>query len=109
MKKGQIVHMVSVQCKPEYEAKFNSWMDEVHIPMLLKFKGLKSAVRYKILYPSDEYPRYITQYEFESKEAFEAYEVSFELAAARGEMAQSWKQGELEMKWRVQYQLISIQ
>ena len=107
MKTEQIMHMVSVQCKPENEAKFNHWMDEVHIPLLLKFQGLISATRYKSLYPSNEYARYMTQYIFESKEAFKAYEASPELAAAIEEMAQSWKQGELEQKWRVQYQLMS--
>jgi hypothetical protein len=107
MKKGQVIHLVGNRCRPDVEDKLNRWMDEIHIPMLMKFRGLKSATRFKRLYPGDEYPLYITQFVFESKEAFEAYEKSPELAVAMEETKQFWKPGERERTWRVQYQVIS--
>jgi antibiotic biosynthesis monooxygenase (ABM) superfamily enzyme len=108
MAKEPIVNIVAIQVKPEHEARFNRWMEEVHIPMLLKYKGLVRASRYKSLNPEDILPQYITQYEFVSKQAFDAYESSPELTAAKEEMKQSWKQGEIELKTRVPYQLVRV-
>lgn len=107
MEKGQVIHIVGNRCRTDVEDKFNRWMEEIHIPMLMKFKGLKSATRFKRLYPGDEYPVFISQFLFESKDAFEAYEASPELAAALEETEQFWKPGERERIWRVQYEVIS--
>jgi hypothetical protein len=103
-----IVNIVAIQVKSEHEAKFNRWMEEVHIPMLLKYKGLIRASRYKSLNPSDLLPQYITQYEFVNKQAFDSYETSPELAAAKEEMKQSWRHGEIELKTRIPYQLVRV-
>ena len=99
-----ILHLVAAQCSPEKEEKFNKWYNETHIPMLLKFPGLKKVTRYKQMYEVEEYPNYLTVYQFESKEAFEAYQASPELAAALEESNETWKEGKFETKWRVQYQ-----
>ena len=99
-----VIHIVGTRCQAEVEDRFNKWYDEVHIPMLLKFKGLKKATRYKILKPREDYPEYVAIYEFESREAFEDYEKSPEMSAAIAEMKETWKDGGWEMVWRVQYE-----
>ena len=105
METKPIIHVVATQCRPEDEEKLNTWYDEIHIPLLLKFKGLKKATRYKIIYETEEYPKYLAIYEFESQEAFEAYETSSELAAAiKEEHEETWKDSKYEMVWRVQYE-----
>jgi len=101
-----VIHIVGTQCQPEVEEEFNRWYDQVHIPMLFKFNGLKKATRYKIAKPSEEYPEYLAIYEFESQKTFEAYQSSPELAAALEEMRETWKEGEWEITWRVQYEAI---
>ncbi len=107
METRPIIHVVATQCRPEDEEKFYTWYDEIHIPLLLKFKGLKKATRYKIIYETEKYPKYLAIYEFESRKAFEAYETSPELAAAsKEESTETWKEGGYEMKWRVQYEPI---
>ena len=35
---GKVINMVSTECQPEVEAEFNKWYDEIHIPLLFKFK-----------------------------------------------------------------------
>ena len=105
MENSPVIHIVGTQCRPEDEARFNKWYNEVHIPMLLKFKGLKGAARYKITSDSGEYPTYLAIYQYESQQAYEASRHSPELAAALEEMKGSWPGG-LDTKWRVQYQLI---
>jgi len=106
METRPIINIIATQCQPEDEEKFNRWYDEIHIPLLLKFKGIKGVTRYKIINETEEYPTYLTIYEFESQKAYEAYETSPELAAAREEMTETWKEGKFEIKWRVQYEPI---
>lgn len=104
METKPIIHVVATRCWPEDEEKFNTWYDKIHIPLLLKFKGIKEVTRYKAIYETEEYPKYLTIYKFESQKAYEAYETSPELAAAREEMRETWKDGGFEIKWRVQYE-----
>ena len=101
-----IIHVVATECQPEVEEKFNKWYDEVHIPLLFKFKGMRQATRYQKLFETKGYPEYLTIYKFESKEAYQAYRDSPELAYSTEEMNQAWKEGGFEVKWRVQYEPI---
>ena len=104
METKPVIHIVGTRCRPEDEEKFNKWYIEVHIPMLLKFKGLKAVTRYEIINEAEEYPKHLAIYKFESQQAYEAYETSPELAAAREERDETWKEGGYEVKWRVQYE-----
>jgi hypothetical protein len=101
------INIVGSKCDPEQEAKFNKWYDEIHIPMLMKFKGLKAVTRYKLGNDDKSLPVYIAVYQFESKEALDAYQKSTELAAARDEMKQSWPDGGWEITWRAPYQQLA--
>ena len=98
------INIVATECEPEEEQKFNRWYDETHIPLLFKFKGMKKVTRYKIAKETEGFPTYLAVYEFESKQAYEAYTKSAELAAGREEMDKTWKGGGFEIKWRVQYE-----
>ena len=106
MESKSVISMLAIQCPPETEEKFNRWYNEVHIPMLLKNKEIRRVTRYKRLSADEEYPNYLTIYEFDSKEAFDAYNASPELAAAHKERQETWREGGYERKWRVQYEAI---
>ena len=108
MESSPVINVVATECQPEVEEKFNKWYDEIHIPLLFKFKGMKKVTRYKIAKETEEYPSYLTLYEFENRKACEEYENSSELAAARAEMNETWKGGGFEIKWRVQYEALKI-
>jgi heme-degrading monooxygenase HmoA len=108
MAKKSVINVVGIQCKPEAEDAFNKWYDQVHIPLLFKFKGLKKATRYKAPYKEEGYPTYFTVFEFEDLDAYQKYEKSPELAAARKEMDQTWKNGGWERMWRVQYEEMKV-
>ena len=101
-----ILNIVATECPTKNEEKFNKWYNEVHIPLLFKFKGMKKVSRYKRLGENKECPRYLAFYEFESKEALAAYPDSPELAAAMQEMQETWKGGGFDIKWRAQYEPI---
>lgn len=104
MDEKTVVNVVGVRCQPELEAKFNKWYHDVHIPLLLKFDGLKEVTSYKILHDNDGYPNYLTIFKFENQTAFENYEKSPELKAAKEEKAETWSSQSYENKWRIQYE-----
>jgi uncharacterized protein (TIGR02118 family) len=100
----RVVNMVATQCLPEHEQEFNKWYDEVHIPLLFKFKGMTNVNRYKMSNGPGDFPKYLAIYEFEDQKAFDAFGNSPEMAAARAEMDQTWKGRAFEIKWRVQFE-----
>ena len=101
-----LINIRGIQCPPEVEEKFNTWYNEVHIPMLFKNKGIKRVTRYKRLSADEGYPNYLAIYEFDSQEAFDAYNAGPELAAALKDMQDTWPKGDFELRWRVQYEAI---
>jgi len=103
---AKVINMVATECKPEVEQKFNKWYNEIHIPLLFKYKGMKKVTRYKILNKTDEFSTYLCIYEFDNPSEYKSYSESKELADARAEMNETWKKGGWEIKWRVQYEEI---
>lgn len=106
MADAHVINIVAIDCKPEDEKKFVHWYDEVHIPMLLGVKGLLGVKRYELASPRGTYAQHLAIYEFENKAAFDAYEKSTELAAARKEVNETWKESKFDPKWRVQYEFL---
>ena len=106
MEDKPIVNIAATQCPPEVEEKFNTWYNEIHVPMLLKFKGIREAARYKIINGTEGSPKYLSVFEFESLKAFEEYGTSPELTLARADFRETWKGGEVEIKWQAQYEVI---
>ena len=101
MVKARVLNIVATECSPENDAKFNKWYNEVHIPMLLKYQGIKKVTRYKILDEKQEKPRYIAVYEYDTKEALNALTASPEFKAAIEEMQETWKGQMFDIKWAV--------
>jgi antibiotic biosynthesis monooxygenase (ABM) superfamily enzyme len=104
MKNNPIMNLVASECRPEEEKRFNKWYNEVHIPLLFKYQGMKKVTRYKRLSEQKEHPTYLALYEFESKEALDKFSGSPERGVAFKEMQESWKNGGFEITWAVPYE-----
>jgi len=100
-----ILNIVATECTGD-EVKFNKWYNEVHLPLILKYNGVKKASRYKRLGENKENPTYLALYEFESKEALDAMHDSPEFKAAMEEMDETWKDGGIDLQWIVPYEHI---
>jgi len=108
MKANSAVLLLGLECPPEVEEKFNEWYSE-HIPVMLKFPGIKAASRYKITEANEKYPNYLAIYEFENQQALEEYETSPERAAALKHVSESWPEGiPYERRWRVTYRALKV-
>lgn len=95
-----------INCHPDDVAKFVKWYDEVHIPMLMKFKGIESIVRGELDRGNKEkYPMFFAITTFKSKKAAEEYETCPELEAAKAEAAVTWKNRPFTSVWRAFYQV----
>jgi uncharacterized protein (TIGR02118 family) len=103
MTKKHMINVVTTKCNSKDDARFNKWYNEVHIPMLLKYKGLKRVARYKMV--DAQNPQYMAVYHFESLQDFEDFGKSPEFKAAIEEMNQSWPTG-IEIISRQQSELI---
>ena len=100
MKDKPVILIIGLRCPPEIEERFNTWYDEIHMPNMLKFKGLNEATRYRIVNEDEECPNYLAVYKFENLEAYEAAEASPEAAATREEADETkgtWNKS--EPKW----------
>jgi antibiotic biosynthesis monooxygenase (ABM) superfamily enzyme len=98
--------IVATECSPDIENKFNEWYNKVHIPMLLKYKGLKKSSRYRLIGESQGQTKYVAFYEFDSEQDKNDFQKSPEFAAAIQEMQETWKDGGIEIKWSADYSLI---
>ena len=105
MQEKSTVYLVGARCTPELDEEFNRWYDETHIPMLLKSPWLEGVTRYKLAPVMEgDYPEYLVICEFKSRQAFEAWVSGPEVHAAREELKETWKDKDLEIKWRVVYE-----
>ncbi len=125
MKNQRVIIVVGTVCSPEEEERFNKWYNEKHIPQALESPGCLGATRYRIMEPGwdvmgprQEFPQYLTIYEFESEQAVDKYEKRRASPEWKAELIKTWgrdphveipgtsKQKGLTVKWRVQYQML---
>lgn len=113
MKPNGVISIVAVNCRTDQEEKLNKWYNERHIPDLLKFKGLKRVARYELIpappspgYPEVKYPKYLTVFEYDNQQGFEAYQASPELAEAGKDVSATWEKDPYERVWRMQYRMM---
>jgi heme-degrading monooxygenase HmoA len=101
-----IMQIVAAESTPEKEAEFNRWYTEEHVPMLLGFKGLKQASRYRRIGDDAQSAKFLTIYEFESKESMDAFPKSPAFAAAIKDYENKKEEVGFNLKWATSYELI---
>ena len=91
LEKEQVLYFVGTDIAQELKEKFNKWYDETHIPMLLKSESLNGVTRYqRSPNAGGEYPEYMAIYEFDNRQAYDAFIASGEAADASKERKQTW-------------------
>ena len=105
MAKMRILNIVGTDC-PKSEAKFNKWYNEVHIPLLFKYRGLKKVTRYQLMPDNKAQAKYLAIYEYDDKALMDAFPKSPEFKAAIEEMNATWKDNMFEIKWAANYEPI---
>lgn len=112
MKEDSVIWIVGTECKPGVdEEKFNKWYDEVHVPMLLEGDFVKRVSRsrladkaYHVANATHECPKYLTIYEFETLQKFEAWMTSPDRKIAGEDKLATWGEGGgYEVFWASRY------
>ena len=125
MKSRSVIILVGNVCSPEETEKFSKWQTEVHFPQVLESPGCLGATLYRIMEPGwdvmgprQEFPQYLTIYEFENEQAVDKYEKRRASSEWKAELIKTWgrdphaeipgasKQKGITVKWRVQYQML---
>ena len=109
-----VIWTVGIQCKPEDEVKFNTWYDDIHVPMLLKGNCVKKVTRFRLAdktyhvgSTTQASPNYLTIYEFESQEKFDVWMNSPARAEAGEDKAKTWGDKGYELNWATLYKLVN--
>ncbi len=97
-----VINIIGSRCRPEEEAKFNEWYNNTHIPMLMRYEGLKAVERFKILVENPDYSTYIAVYHYDNLKGLEERAKSPSSAEAAAEVKTTWPEG-LDIRWRVSY------
>jgi hypothetical protein len=106
MAKARLVNMVATECESKDESNFNKWYNEVHIPMLLKYKRLKRVTRYRLMGDAKDQAKYLAVYEYDDKESLDGMSKSPEFKAAIDEMTETQKTLKFGIKWAAAYEPI---
>lgn len=69
--KSKIVYIATGDVEAEWEAEYNRWYDEEHVPNLMQVPGYRSARRYVAI---EGEPRYMAFYEIDSLDAYRSPE-----------------------------------
>ena len=90
MQRPMLLNIIATTCPDDKETEFNRWYNEVHIPMLLEYNGIKCVSRYRLQGDADGQAKFIALYEFESPEALAGLQTSDVLKAAIADLNETW-------------------
>ena len=106
MPSNNIIQIVASESTPEKEAEFNKWYTEVHVPMLFAYEGVKQASRYQRIADYGQGAKFLAIYEFEDKEAMDAFPESDAFADAIQDFENNKEALGFTMKWAASYELM---
>jgi hypothetical protein len=98
--------IVASESAPEKEKEYNDWYTDKHIPDMFACKFMKKATRYKVAGEIPGAAKYLTIYEFNSKEDYEEFNKSPELDGAKKDFDETSGKVGFVMKWVGAYDLI---
>ncbi len=92
MRNDKYLWVTASRARPGKDAEYNKWYDK-HVTTFFTFPGLKKVCRNRCFNSfefGDKCAQYMTIYEFETKEALEAFRKSDAMELAKKEAEESW-------------------
>ena len=106
MPNNRIIQIVASESTPEKEEAFNKWYTEVHVPMLFAYEGVKQASRYQRIGDDENGAKFLAIYEFETKEAMDAFPESDAFTDAIEDFEKNKEAVGFTAKWVASYELV---
>ena len=94
MRDNKFLWVTTSRAKPGKEKEYNTWYDQ-HVDTFFTFPGLKRVCRnrcYNSFEFGDACAQYLTIYEFDNKEALEAFSKSEAMKIAKKEYEEAWEE-----------------
>ena len=101
-----VIQIVASHSTLEAEEEFNRWYTDVHVPMLFSYEGVKQASRYQLIGNEETSSKFLAIYEFDTKEAMEAFLKSPEFAVAVEDFENNKEKIGFSLEWAASYELI---
>lgn len=108
-----LIWIVGIQCRAEDEARFNTWYDDVHVPMLLQGGHVRNVTRFKLAGANYDVgtttqpcPNYLTIYEFENADRFDSWMQSEARIEAGHDKVKTWSENPYEVRWATRYDVV---
>jgi hypothetical protein len=79
-----VLFVVKATVPPDKEAAFNRWYNEEHVPQVLRYPGLVSARRYRLVDGEDRYG-YMAVYELQDEATYHRFVASDHMKTLRAE------------------------
>ena len=106
MPANKMIQIVASESTPEKEADFNKWYNDVHIPMLMGYKGVKQASRYQRIGDDELGAKFLAIYEFDTREEMDAFPESEAFTDAIADFEANKERVGFTMKWVASYELV---
>jgi hypothetical protein len=102
----RVIQIVASESTTDKEAEFNKWYTKIHVPMLFAYEGVKQASRYQRIGEDEQGAKFLAIYEFETKEAMEAFPESDAFADAIEDFENNKEALGFTAKWVASYELL---
>ena len=105
MEKVSVAFIVETEIDPKDEGKYNEWVDNMHIPLVLKSPGMLRARRYQAMGSEG---KYLIIFELENEEAAKRWDQGPERKAAHQNKLENWGEGGFTFNWGGYYKSFQV-
>ncbi len=106
-KRVKAIEMICMSPLPDVDkVKYQKWLIEQHIPLVMRFPGVITASCNYAARPLANYPQYIDMYTFEDVASAEAFDTCDAIKDSRSNTMENWGRRPHTVMWRVRYQVI---
>jgi antibiotic biosynthesis monooxygenase (ABM) superfamily enzyme len=99
-----MIQIVASESTPEKEVEYDAWYTDIHIPMLFGYEGMKKVSRYRLIGENKDMAKFLTFYEFESKEAMDDFPNSPAFKAAIEDYENKKEGVDFKLRWAAAYE-----
>jgi antibiotic biosynthesis monooxygenase (ABM) superfamily enzyme len=105
VEKISVAFIVETGVGPEQEKRYNEWLKNIHIPLVLKSPGILRARRYKSM---DSEGTYLTIFEMGNDEAAKQWDQGPVRKAAHQNKLANWGEGGFTVNWAGYFSQLQI-
>jgi heme-degrading monooxygenase HmoA len=108
MEKVSVAFIVETEIDSKEEKKYNEWVNNFHIPLVLKSPGMLRARRYQAMDAEDSQRKYLIIFELENEAAAKRWDQGPERKEAHQNKLDNWGEGGFTVNWAGYFHTLDI-